>query len=282
MFFALAISFYAHGASVKTVKGNQALINLDGETFTEGQELKARDSSNKLRAILKVKKVGKSQALVEVVKGKAMPGYSIGNRKPAAIEDADGSSSYDSDSSASRSLSKTRYGVLGSYLQNSMNASFSAGSSNYTTAMAGTGFGVLGFYDFPMNKDFEIRAAAGLEQFATAETKTIAVCTNSTSCNVSINYLSLYGLAKYKFTRGKNQIWGGGGLGYLTAMSKSSTVLDTAQIASNQVFTLALGADIGMSHKQVLPVSLEYSLFPSSGTVSANTLAIRVGWGWGL
>lgn len=283
LFFVLIAPLSSYSASVKNVKGTQVLINLEGESFTVGQEIKARDSANKLRAILRVKKVGKNQAIAEVVKGKAVAGYTIGNRKPASIDqNADGSSSTDSEASAVTNLTRSRYGVLGSYLRSSMNANFPVGSVNYSTSMTGTGFGALGFYDFSMGKDLEIRGSAGLEQFSASETKTDALCSSSTSCNVQISYLSLYGLAKYKFTRGRNQIWGGGGMGYLYALSKSSTVLDTSQISANQVFTLALGADISMKNKQLLPLSIEYSLFPSSGTVTANTLTLRAGWGWGL
>lgn len=277
IYFVSVLSFNAFAGSIKTVKGKQVLISLDGDSVREGQELKVRDASKKLRAIVKVKKVGKTQAIAEIVKGKAEVGYVIGNRSPAAV-DADGSSSYDTEVTSPSSLTKSRYGVLGAYLNNSMNAKYSVNSVDYQTTMTGSGFGVLGYYDFTLTKDFEVRGSAGLEQFSTKN----AGCGGNLNCDVNINYISAYGLAKYKFTKGKTQIWGGGGLGFLTAMSKSSTVLDVGQISSNQVFTLALGADIAMSKKQVLPVALEMSMFPSSGTVSASMMSLKVGWGWGL
>ncbi len=278
--FVFVLSFStAHSASVKVVKGKQALINTDGSNFKVGQELMAKDAQGKNRAILKITKLGKAQALAEILKGKAEVGYSIAARRPASI---DGSSTTGS-SSFSRGVSGKKMGVLGTYLNNTMNARFSLDSVNYTASMSGTGLGVLGYYDMPIAKDFELRGMGGLEQFIAKESKTAAVCDagTSTNCNVNITYLSMYGMVKYKFIKGKTNYWGGGGLGYLLAASKSSTVLNTSQISTNQVFTLSAGMDMGLSGNTILPISLDYSLFPSSGTVSASMIALRVGWGWG-
>lgn len=269
-------SITAFSASIKTVKGKQVLINTDGANFKEGQELLAKDANGKNRAILKVTKVGKTQAIAEVLKGKPETGQSIAARRPASVE----TSTTDSPE-VSRGVAGKKMGILGTYANSSMNARFSTGTSNETANMTGSGFGILGYYDMPIAKKFEIRGMGGLEQFIAKQTKTDAICTNSTTCNVNINYLSLYGILKYKFLTGKSNYWVGGGLGYLVAMSKSSTVLDTSQISTNQVFTLSLGSDIGMSGNKILPVSIDYSLFPSSGTVTASMISLRLGWGWG-
>lgn len=276
-----AISFSSFAASIKTVKGTQVLITLEGSSFSDGQQIIAKDSEGKNRAILKIKKVGKSQALAELVKGKAEPGYSIVDRTPAAVNQ---NTNEMSDEKISEILRGSKWGILGSYVSSSMNARYSLNSVNKTANMSGAGFGVLAYYDMPFSESIELRGMGGLEQFSTKQTRTEMDCDsgNSDICLVSINYLSMYGLAKYKFSRsGKTHIWGAGGFGYLMAMSKASTVLDTASISSNQVLTLSLGADIGLK-KGILPVSLDYSIFPASSTVTATMMSIRGGWAWGL
>ncbi len=269
----------AFAASISTVKGNQVLIDNAGSSFTVGQQLMAKDANGKNRAILKITKLGKDRALAEILKGKAAVGYSIAARRPASV---DGSLS--TQGGMPRTLAGKKMGVMGSYLMNSMEAKFSLNGTNYTASMKGTGFGVLGYYDFPIKSNFEARGLGGVEQFVASESKPTLLCDSGTSanCNVNIMYLSMYGLLKYKFLkRATSTYWAGGGMGYLIAASKSSTVLDISQVSTNQVFTLSGGADIGMGNNRILPVSLDYSLFPSSGTVKASMITLRVGWAWG-
>lgn len=268
----------AFAASITTVKGNQVLIDSTGSTLTVGQQLMAKDSAGKNRAILKVTKLGKNRALAEIVKGKAEVGYNIAARRPASVE-----MSTTQGGSLSRTLAGKKMGVVGSYLMNTMNAKFSLNGTNYTASMKGTGFGVLGYYDYPIKSNFEARGLGGVEQFVASESKSTALCDSGTSstCNVNITYLSLYGLLKYKFLKNTSTYWAGGGMGYLLAASKSSTVLDISQVSTNQVFTLSAGVDVGMKNNRIMPISLDYSLFPSSGTVTASMISVRVGWGWG-
>ena len=278
----LLTSHLVLAGSIKTVKGTQVLINLEGSTFTEGQQVMAKDAAGKNRALLKIKKAGQNQALAEIVKGKVEVGYTVGSsRAPAAVNQSSGEFS---DAKLEEILRGTKWGVLGSYVSSSMNARYSLNSVNKTANMSGTGFGVLGYYDMPFSETIEFRALGGLEQFSAKQTHSEMDCDsgNSNVCSVSINYLSMYGLAKYKFSHsGKNHIWGAGGFGYLMAMSKSSTVLDVGTISSNQVLTLSLGADIGLK-SGILPISIDYSIFPASSTVTASMMAIRGGWAWGL
>ena len=272
LFLILNVNF-AFAASIKTVKGQQVLINKDGEDFPEGTELFSKDATGKNKSLLKVTKTGKSQVLAQVLKGKAEEGQTVVVRKTSGAS-----------ANPFGKVPRKKMGVVGTLLKNTMNAQFSVNSSvNESASMGGTSFGILGVYDFPVAKSFDVRAMGGIEQFVASQTKSSAVCDNgnSATCSVNINYLSMYGVLKYMIPKGKINYWAGGGLGYLLALSKASTVLDTSQISTNQVFVLSLGADIGRPNNKVIPVSLDYSLFPSSGTVTANIISIRVGWAWG-
>lgn len=279
--FVLFCSFSnAYAASIMTVKGKQVLIENSGTNFSVGQQLMAKDSDGKNRAILKITKIGKTRALAEILKGKAETGYTITVRRPASVE----TSTMSAEGSPSKILGGKKMGVMGGYLMNTMTAKFSLNGTNYTASMKGSGLAALGYYDFPVAKNFEARALGGIEQFVASESKTSLVCDSGTSanCNVNITYLSLYGALKYKFLKKASaNYWAGGGMGYLIAASKSSTVLDISQVSTNQVFTLSAGMDMAMANNKILPISLDYSMFPSSGTVTAQMIALRVGWGWG-
>jgi hypothetical protein len=171
---------------------------------------------------------------------------------------------------------------LVSYLINNMSAKFTYGGSEYTTNMKGNGFGALGYYDWGFSPKLDARISAGFEQFQVAETMTVAVCDkgSSTTCNAIINYLSGYGLLKYNVVDGGTRWWVGGGGGLLYALSKTSTILDSSQISTNWVGTASTGLEFGMKGGSYLPVVLEYSFFPGTSDVTANYIAIRVGWGW--
>lgn len=268
--------------SVVKIGKTEVLLNLEGKTLENDQEFYIVDGQGKKKAQIKISAVNSKQAKAKIIKGKVQEikvGMKLSERAMASVGETTMTES-------TTKISKTRnsWGVLGSYMMNSMNAKFSYSGTNQSAAMSGSGFGVLGYYDYSFNKDLQLRAASGLEQFSAKKKMDTAVCEKgaTTECNVSISYLSFYGIGKYLLTKGNNKTWVGAGMGYLMAMSKSSTVLDTGLITSNQVLTLSFGVDVGMSANQLIPISFEYSLFPSSSTVSASVISLKVGFGFGL
>lgn len=263
-------------ASVAKVKGKKVLINLDGTSLQKGDSFYGVDKGGSKKAILKVTAIKKNQAIAQVIKGKAEAGQTLVAYKGAATVAQD---------AALPEVVKSPFsqkGVLVSYLINKMSAKFTINSVEKTTDMSGNGFGVLGYYDHKMNPALQLRGAAGIEQFQVAESRQTMDCDKgkSTTCNAIINYLSMYGLAKYNVANGPTKFWLGGGGGYLFAISKASTVLDSSQITGNYVINASAGLDVNMTRGQYLPIIFEYSIFPSSSTVSASYIALRVGWGW--
>ncbi|WP_413613294.1 hypothetical protein [Bdellovibrio sp. HCB-110] len=288
----------AFSASVSAVKGQKVLINLDGDATSEGEEFYLiNPSNNKRTAIIRIKQVKGSKALGEIVKGRASQGYSLQAKAPskmsAEVSDPSSENSSDEETPVARNdmsylrVVKDSYGITGSYIMNTMDADVSYkdgfGISHKTsTSMSGTGFGVGGFYDYAFSKDFVGRGYAAMEQFNVSGNASEAACADSTSCDAKINYLSLYGLIKWYPLQGKYRGWLGGGMGYMLALSKSSTALNESQISTNQVFTFAIGSDIQMSRKNYIPVSIEYNMFPASDTVKASMILIKGGWAWNL
>ncbi len=279
----LVLPLISFSQTVSKVGKSEVLFSLEGNVVENDQEFFIVDGSGKKKALVKVTKFNSKQAIAKVLKGKVEDvkvGMKVAERSPANI----GETTMAQPSNNKLLKSKNSWGAMGSLMMNSMNAKFSYNGTNQTASMSGSGFGALGYYDYTINKDLQFRASGGIEQFSAKQQKDSAVCQkgSSTECNVNISYLSYYGLRRYNVTKSKTRIWLGAGMGYLMAMSKSSTVLDTSLITSNQVLTLAMGMDMGLASNQIVPLSVEYSLFPSSSTVSASFISFKVGFGFGL
>ncbi len=265
----------AESATVKKIKGTKALISVEGSDLKINDQFFTVSSTGKKRGLLQITSIKGDQAVANVIKGIPEIGQTLLAVSAAPQKTSKGSIQKKSSKASSSSSNFKHMGLLGSYLMNKMAVNFTVAGANFSTAMTGTGFGLLGYYDYDYTNAFQLRAAGGIEQFQVAES-----CTSLAACNVNINYLSGYGIAKYNFINGATKVWAGGGLGLLYAISKASTVLDTALITSTYTITLSAGADFDMGGGSYLPVVLDYSMFPSSASVTASYIALRVGWGW--
>ena len=281
----LLLSGLSQGYTLQKKSATGVIFQTDGKPVSENQDFYVVDQNNKPKLIVRVEKFNASQAKAKIIKGNpavVQAGWSLRPmRAPASVPDGESTTEQ-----IPTKIGKPRntWGLMTSYMMSSMNAKFSYNGANQTAAMNGSTFGILGFYDLSVNKNLQVRGIGGLENFEAKQTKADAVCDKGASkdCNVKINYFSMYAMGKYNVTKTKNKFWIGGGLGYLLATGKSSTVLDTALITSNQVLVVGLGLDVGMGPKNMIPISLDYSLFPSSSTVSASILSLKVGFGFGL
>ncbi|MBL7671253.1 MAG: hypothetical protein JNM39_12280 [Bdellovibrionaceae bacterium] len=285
----LVISTFSSAQTVKTVKGKKALLELQGTPAQVGQAFYAVDASGKKKALLKVTQVKGDRALVDIVQGTTEAGHTVqakgstsarttgppANKDNSTTEDTAGSSP---SSSGKSSKKGETWGLLGSFGMNKMDASLTVATVKYTANMTGAGFGLLGFYDFPLSKNFILRGTTGLEQFIGNGTISAAVCNGSAICSVNIMYLSFYGAAKYIFVNSKIKIWAAGGLGYLFAASKSSNILKTDGL-STYVIVPSLGIDIPVGNG-FIPITVDYALYPDSADVKANSTSVRAGWGW--
>lgn len=300
----LLFALPTYAASVATVKGKKVLINLEGADSTPGDEFfLINPDSQKKAAIIRIRQVKNGKAIAEIVKGNAKPGYSLQAKGPSRMSaeppppeaEESGSASvaaptYDSGSSRDTGylrVIKNSWGVLGTITMSTMNANISNtdvfGVTTKTPAnMKGNGFGVGGFYDYAFTPEMVGHASGMLEQFSSKGSASTTACKGSTDCEVNITYLSLYALGKYYFTKDKFRMWGGGGMGYLLALSKSSTALNESKISSNQILTFAFGGDYQMSRHNYIPISIEYNYFWPSADVTANQIMLKAGWAWNL
>jgi len=296
----LVFSLTSEAAVVTSVKGDKALINLEGADTVVGEDFYLVDpTTNKKKAIIRIKQIKQGRAVADVLKGKAENGFTLQvrivaqNEKPAPVAESRSrkKTPYSAASQGRSStapgylrFAKDSWGLIGEYLSNSMAAQY-ASSQQATlgkiagTSMTGTGLGFGGFYDYAYTSDFIFEGLGALEQFNVAGPSNLSTDPN---CNVKIQYLSMYAIAKYNFTEGHYRAWAGAGGGLLLALSKSSNILDTGQITTNQTYLLEVGVDIQTSRKNYIPVSIQYEGFPSSPTVTASMIVLKAGWAWNL
>lgn len=287
-----------HAAEITQVRENRVLITTtDLEGLIKGDELIASLSNGKRTAILKVSQIKGGKAIADVVKGMPGVGQSVTwkNGGPSVARDMR-EADFTSDAGEEKAINKYRdvlsskytgrsWGLMGEMIMTSMSAKVSTGSGAFkqedTVAMKGNSFGLVGYYDFPILRNFHFRALGGYEPYNATGTSKINGCESGTGCSFNVTYLGAHGQAKFNFLETRNyRAWVLGGYGLMLAMAKSSNVIKTSDITFNQLFTGSVGADFTVSRKNYIPVAIEYGLFPSSETVSTSVITLRAGYAW--
>lgn len=250
----MLVSEFAFALQAIVVKGNRVLFSLD-PSETSSLSTNSLVIANDKSAQVKLIQVRGPRAVGQVVKGSAKVGMNF------------------------RSLTgdnkKSDY-LYGFFLGASMNTMTITLSSTNTLNLQGTGFNILGFVDFPLFNDFNLRGLAGYETFKASATS--ATCPSGT-CTVTLNYLSVEGFAQYdlaKFASG-SRYWLGLGFGALYSASASSEIINTESMKTNQVFILGTGLDYRLSATTYFPVQLDYFLYPD-GDIKTQQINLRFGY----
>lgn len=285
----LTLPLNSFSAQVITVKGSKVLIDLQGLEANVGDEFYGMNAANKRKAILKISQVKNGKAVAEITKGTPEVGFTLKQKvappPPSTAENTPKKKQRAEKDPAFTSIktSHPAWGAVLNVFMNTMSASFTGSTgSKVSTDLKGNSFGVNGLYDYPMSKQFYVRALGGYDQYQLSGSTANNDCDSSTQCTVNVSYLSGYGIAKYNFSTGSIRPWVGAGLGYLFALSKASTLLKTSEITSNLLYILSLGIDIQMGKKNFMPLQFDYGIFPSSDTVKATSMIFRIGWGWDI
>lgn len=287
LFIFLSYNSFAE-VQIKKVVGKKVLIVFEeGDSLEVEQEFFAVDDSGKKKAIIKIKKIKDNQAVADILKGATEAGQKLivrAGAKTSAPKTSEQEEIQQQEDNNYTQISKSQWGILGGYLMNKMAVSFPVGSGatkrTVTADMAGNGFSLLAYYDYTLGPSLFFRASGGLDQFIASTSIATADCNSSTTCNISINYLSGYGHLKYQFGKGKWQPWLAAGVGFLFPISKNSTVFSSSDLNSNYAYTILFGLDYKMNKKNSLPIIFDYTLFPTSASVNANMMSLKFGWQW--
>ncbi|MGZ3771813.1 MAG: hypothetical protein ACXVCA_18780 [Bdellovibrio sp.] len=244
------------------------LLDLEGESLEVGAKLKALNSQGKAKAILEVKQVKENKAVANILKGTMQTEYTVQKV----------SSAKNNSEASTKPKGHSAWGFTGGYAMNSMTVKPSGTSS---ISLSGSSFNASGFYQMAVEGRVSSRILVGYETLQAKGTSSSNACTGSSNCTVDISYLGLEALVRYSFYRSNSfDVWAGAGLGFLFALGKSSNVLDTSKITTNQTIVGSLGMDYRLSRDHFVPVQLDYALFPDNSTSSANQIILRAGYGF--
>lgn len=263
--------------TVTAVKGNKALVEVGSLELAPGDRIFSLDENGKRKSLLQVRQVRNGKAVAEVVKGVPQVGHTLamGRKASAGASGGTGSSGY-----ASRKSGQA-YGFTAAIMMNTMKISnYTQNSQSYSFEMAGTNFGVGGFYDYPLTREWFVRGHGTFEMFDVKKSHATAICDNSTTtdCNAKFMQLGGYGTFNYIFSPMPFRTWAGAGGGILVYASKESTVLDTNKFFFNTVLMAAFGLDYFMNRSTFIPMAFEYQTIPDK-EAGVTSMVIRAGWG---
>lgn len=263
IFGCLCLCQSTQAAIVDKTRGKKILISIDGDNIQTGDKLPLyiqRGRKKKIKGLVKIQKINSDGTLAigTLIKGKARKGYKVKSRRKR--------------SKKSNRNSKKKGFILG-YATNSL--SISPSGADETVDMTGSGFSTKFFYDYPLFSKIQIRAMAGLEQFNVTGTANNAICDSSKNCSSNITYGTLDGIGQFYFAP---KFWLGAGMSiYIPATSESNAVKSNS-IKITSIQTLAGGYDIRLGSGRMLPIQIEYALFPSSDTAKATSIILRLGY----
>lgn len=282
--FVFTLSLTAGAASVIQVKGNRALLVLQGLPAQPGTELFALDAQQKRRAVLRVLQVKGDRAIAQITKGAASPGMLliIRQSRPSARPPQDNmfvQEAVPDRYSTQKRLTKA-WGILGGMAMSTMSLTAKTPLIEESLTMKGNSFNVKGFFDYPFSQSFNLRFVTGLETIGVSGTsQNLDVCSGSTTCSLSLNYLTLEGDAQLNLMNSSSmRFYLTGGFGFLLAMSKANNITNLEATGTNQVLLLGAGVDIKMGRTSFIPIVFEYGMFPFAG-LSLSSMYLRAGYG---
>lgn len=265
-----ALSFPAYAIKPLAIKKDRVLIDTEGEEIQVGDQLAARNLDGKGKALLEVKQVKNGKAVASVIKGRMQLDLSLS--KYAAHSKSTAKASKRSPKE------KTSGGFTAGYAMNTMTVKPSGAPS---VSLSGSSFNLSGFYQLEVDGNVSARVFASYETLQATGTSATNACTGSSDCKVDISYLGLEALVRYRYLHTKKlEAWAGAGLGFLFAIGKSSNVLDSSKISTNQTVVGSLGLDYQLDRNSFIPIQLDYALFPDNSTSSANQIILRAGYGF--
>lgn len=284
IFFLTTFLQSAEAHEVTKVKGKKVLIMIEDGAMKKGMLFYTLTSTGKKKGIIKILKVKNSRAIGKLMKGKAKPGYTLLVRKKKSKTAKKGKKKRGKrgkKSRASEQKTASMYwgGMLG-FAQNTMSVKFPNDAG--TADLSGSGMSAKGLFDFALFSSLWFRGLVGAETFDVKGTATQASCNSSTDCKVTLTYLTADLWGRFIFSKGSFRPWGGAGFLLLFPMTKDVTALDEKSVTNTSNFALGLGFDWYIGKSSFIPFQVEYDLYPSSEQVTANSIAVRIGFGMEL
>lgn len=281
----MLIPLTGHSLSILNIKGNRVLLDLEGEDIQSGDRLVAISPSGKEKGHIQIKQVKGSKAIASILKGKVEVGFTIETTESTQKKnDPEQELDLTENMKANKKLSKKKtrnkksaWGVVIGMASNNMTVK---PGNTTSTELNGTSTNFTGFYQRELDSSIGARILGGSYNLvANGESKNISACTPG-GCVVEISYLGIEALVQYSIIKNSTtNLWLGAGMGFLFASGKSSNILDTSKISSNQTFIAALGFDLNINQSLFLPLQIDYVLFPDNSSSATKQTILRFGLG---
>lgn len=275
----LGLVSVSHAATLIKVKGDQVLVDLQGDSsYAEGGRYLVMVDGKK-KAIVELTKVKGQRAIGKVLKGTAFEQGTL-----APLPGAGGGSSATTASRPPRRRGTKKrgdifdsmsWGALVSYGSASQNVTSTVNNVSQSISMSGSSYGLKAFLDLPISGPLGLIGRAGFENFGVKGTSSALG-----DVNTSILYLDADALLRYHFLDGAFHPFPTVGMGLHYPLSKSSGVLDVGRISATTIFFIGGGFDYELNRTMYIHGTLEYGIFPPSNDVKTSLISGRVGLGW--
>lgn len=268
----------AHAGKVAKVDGKKVMINLEGDSAKEGDIFVVWDPDGKKKGLVKIKGVRGDRAIGILGKGKAQSGWMI------KVSDKPAKSKATAARTRSTPRSETpkagsRWGFMAGIAKDSVKVKIDNDfntTRETTVTMTGMAFSVKGIFDYNLFGSFWFRGLGGLEGLS-AKGPTQAGCQGK-ACETNIYYLSGDMWGRFVLpTAGDTKYWAGGAFTLMFPATKSATAIEESSITNTSSISVGGGIDWAVSPTMMIPIQVEYILFPESDTVTATAIAVRAG-----
>ncbi len=267
---------YSFAAQIKAVKGTKVLVDMESDSFNEGDILKVQNSAGKTVGLIKVMKT--KGALAEgILKGKAQKGFRAKLRPPKGSNSSSGATAK---RTSGNSSDKLAFGFMVGYNSTSAEIKLPTTPTATAVSLSGSGFSLKGIMDYPLLSWLNFRGLIGLEQFNVGGESNTAVGGCGGECTAEINYLTFDMWGRYLFSHDGFRPWIGLGFELMFPISKSATALDESSITNTSTSPAAFGAgaDWQISQTSYVPIQIEYVPYPSTDDVKAGAIAAKIGY----
>lgn len=277
---------WVEAAQVLKVKGRKLLIDSEGVEFKVGDKAYIiRSDSGKRVGLVKVLKVKEHKAIgIMTQKSRAEVGWEVvlkeqkelsqGLDKGSLVKPEMGEE--ENHQRRGRELKNQHWGVLVGVSIYSMSVVISSGDEKNEAIMSGNGLSLKGVFDYRLFSSIWLRGLVGIDQLITSSLDNFCGLAGNEPCKVNINYFSADSWAKWVISKGASPLWLGAGISILYPILKETTALEESSITTTMAFLLGGGVDWSVGN-MIIPVSVQYLMFPPSDNVSVNAFSLSVG-----
>lgn len=257
-------------AHVTEVQNNQVVINTEKMDIKKDEKyvLQGGKGGKEIVGIIQIVEVNQTVAKGKLLSGKALTGDILAQNLLKPVPKGPPPS----------------WGLQFQVISNTMTAKETdlLASQVDDVKMNGIASGIYGYYNHPLNSWLVLHGGLGYEPFKAFGDSQIAGCNqfSSTHCTVDLQYISAHGAARFVLEKDNRKYWTELGVSVKHSLATSSTALEESKISQISTLDAGLGIDIPWGAQNYIPVSVQYSIFPTSEDVSASSWLLRCGYGW--